>query len=62
MLALVLSIFQSLPLALAVVSTAPAVISGVVLALLATGTRLNVQSFMGAIMAIGVAVANAIPL
>src|SRR5260370_5357387 len=30
--------------------------------LLATGTTLNVQSFMGAIMAIGVAVANAILL
>jgi len=54
--------FQSLPLSFAVVSTVPAVISGVVLALLLTGTTLNVQSFMGAIMAIGVAVANAILL
>jgi multidrug efflux pump subunit AcrB len=32
------------------------------LALLATGTTLNVQSFIGAIMALGVAVANAILL
>jgi multidrug efflux pump subunit AcrB len=45
-----------------VVSTAPAVLAGVVLALLATHTTLNIQSFMGAIMAVGVAVANAILL
>jgi multidrug efflux pump subunit AcrB len=54
--------FQSVRLAFVVVSTVPAVLAGVVLALLATGTTLNVQSFMGAIMAIGVAVANAILL
>jgi multidrug efflux pump subunit AcrB len=54
--------FQSLRLALVVVSTVPAVLAGVVLILLATGTTLNVQSFMGAIMAVGVAVANAILL
>jgi multidrug efflux pump subunit AcrB len=54
--------FQSLRLALVVVSTVPAVLVGVVLMLLVTGTTLNVQSFMGAIMAIGVAVANAILL
>ena len=54
--------FQSLRLAFAVISTVPAVIGGVIVALLATGTTLNVQSFMGAIMAIGVAVANAILL
>jgi multidrug efflux pump subunit AcrB len=52
--------FQSLRLALVVLSTVPAVLLGVVLALLVTGTTLNVQSFMGAIMAIGVSVANAI--
>ena len=54
--------FQSLRLALVVVSTVPAVLLGVAAMLLATGTTLNVQSFMGAIMAIGVAVANAILL
>jgi multidrug efflux pump subunit AcrB len=54
--------FQSLRLALVVLATVPAVIAGVALALLATGTTLNLQSFMGAIMAIGVAVANAILL
>jgi multidrug efflux pump subunit AcrB len=54
--------FQSLRLALAVMLTAPAVLAGVVVALIATGTTLNIQSFMGAIMAVGVAVANAILL
>jgi multidrug efflux pump subunit AcrB len=54
--------FQSMRLSLVVLSTIPAVISGVILMLLITGTTLNVQSFMGAIMAIGVAVANAILL
>jgi multidrug efflux pump subunit AcrB len=54
--------FQSMRLALVVLSTVPAVISGVIIVLLITRTTLNVQSFMGAIMAIGVAVANAILL
>jgi multidrug efflux pump subunit AcrB len=54
--------FQSFRLAVAVVSTAPAVILGVMVALLLTGTTLNIQSFMGAIMAIGISVANAILL
>ncbi|HZB24639.1 MAG TPA: efflux RND transporter permease subunit, partial [Vicinamibacterales bacterium] len=52
--------FQSFRLSLVVVSTVPAVLAGVLLMLLITGTTLNVQSFMGAIMAIGIAVANAI--
>jgi len=54
--------FQSLRLALAVISTVPAVLVGVVLTLWLTGTTLNIQSAMGAIMAVGVAVANAILL
>ena len=54
--------FQSLKLSFLVVSTTPAVIAGVLLMLWVTGTTLNIQSFMGAIMAIGVAVANAILL
>jgi len=54
--------FQSMRLSLVVLSTIPAVISGVIIMLLITGTTLNIQSFMGAIMAIGVAVANAILL
>jgi multidrug efflux pump subunit AcrB len=54
--------FQSLKLAFVIVSTVPAVISGVAIALWLTRTTLNIQSFMGAIMSIGVAVANAILL
>ncbi|MEX2171488.1 MAG: efflux RND transporter permease subunit [Pirellulales bacterium] len=54
--------FQSLRLALVTVSTAPAVVAGVVLMLWITGTTLNIQSFIGAIMAIGIAMANAILL
>jgi multidrug efflux pump subunit AcrB len=54
--------FQSMRLAFIVLSTVPAVICGVIFALLLTRTTLNIQSFMGAIMAIGVAVANAILL
>jgi len=54
--------FQSLKLSFAVISTVPAVIAGVVLMLWLTRTTLNIQSFMGAIMAVGVAVANAILL
>ena len=54
--------FQSFRLAVAAVSAAPAVICGVLIMLLATGTTLNVQSFMGAIMAVGISVANAILL
>ncbi|MFN7998281.1 MAG: efflux RND transporter permease subunit [Bryobacteraceae bacterium] len=54
--------FQSVRLALAIVLTVPAVLCGVLLMLLVTGTTLNIQSFMGAIMAIGIAVANSILL
>src|SRR6185503_15897152 len=54
--------FQSVRLALVVLSTTPAIVAGVVAALLVTGATLNVQSFIGAIMALGVGVANAILL
>jgi multidrug efflux pump subunit AcrB len=54
--------FQSVRLALTAVAAVPAVLLGVVLMLLATRTTLNIQSFMGSIMAVGVAVANAILL
>jgi multidrug efflux pump subunit AcrB len=54
--------FQSARLSLAVVSTVPAVIAGVLLALRISRTTLNIQSLMGAIMAVGVATANAILL
>ena len=54
--------FQSVRLAFVVLTTIPGVIAGVLLALLITGTTLNIQSFIGAIMAIGVGVANTILL
>jgi multidrug efflux pump subunit AcrB len=54
--------FQSLRLAFVTVSSVPAVVAGVAAMLLVTGTTLNIQSFIGAIMAIGVAMANAILL
>ncbi len=61
-LLLLTAYFQSLRLALTAVAAVPAVLFGVVLTLLVMQTTLNIQSFMGAIMAIGVAVANAILL
>jgi multidrug efflux pump subunit AcrB len=54
--------FQSWRSALVVLMTMPAVLMGVVLVLMLTGTTLNIQSFLGTIMATGVAVANAILL
>jgi multidrug efflux pump subunit AcrB len=54
--------FQSLKLAFVAVAAAPAVIAGVLIALYLAGSTLNIQSFIGAIMAIGVAMANAILL
>jgi multidrug efflux pump subunit AcrB len=54
--------FQSFRLSLAVLLTIPAVIAGVAIMLWLARTTLNIQSFMGVIMAIGVAVANAILL
>jgi multidrug efflux pump subunit AcrB len=54
--------FQSMRLAFVAVSTTPAVVCGVIFMLMLTGTTLNLQSFMGAIMALGVSVANSILL
>lgn len=54
--------FQSVRLALVSLSTVPAVLLGVLITLWLSGATLNIQSFIGAIMAIGVAMANAILL
>jgi multidrug efflux pump subunit AcrB len=54
--------FQSLRLALVSLSTVPAVLCGVLLLLWLSGATLTIQSFIGSIMAIGVAMANAILL
>ncbi|HEY4335173.1 MAG TPA: efflux RND transporter permease subunit [Puia sp.] len=52
--------YQSFGLSLAVLATIPAVLTGSLLLLLATGATLNLQSYMGIIMSVGVSVANAI--
>jgi multidrug efflux pump subunit AcrB len=52
--------YQSFKLSLTVLVTIPAVILGSLLALLLTGSTLNLQSYMGMIMSTGVSVANAI--
>ena len=63
MIALLLAAnFQSFRLAFTVMSAVPAVLAGVVLMLRFTGTTLNIQSAIGSIMAVGVAIANAILL
>ena len=54
--------FQSIREPAIVLLTTPAVLAGVLVALRVTGTTVNVQSMMGAIMAIGVSVANAVLL
>jgi multidrug efflux pump subunit AcrB len=54
--------FESVRLSLIVLSSTPAVLAGAILMLVVTGTSINLESFMGTIMAIGVAVANAILL
>jgi multidrug efflux pump subunit AcrB len=52
--------FRSFRVALATLSIIPAVLSGSLLLLLITGKTLNIQSYMGMIMAVGVAIANAV--
>jgi multidrug efflux pump subunit AcrB len=52
--------YQSFGLSIAVLSTVPAVLIGAMLMLFATGSTLNLQSYMGIIMSVGVSVANAI--
>jgi len=54
--------FQSARLAAIVLASLAVVLAGVVAGLLATGSTLNIESFIGAIMAVGVAVANSILL
>jgi multidrug efflux pump subunit AcrB len=54
--------YESLRLSFVVLTTAPATVCGVILMLLVTHTSLNIESYMGAIMAVGVGTANAILL
>ena len=59
---LLVAYFQSGRVALSVIMALPAVLVGVGVALLLTASTLNIQSFMGAMMAVGISVANAILL
>jgi multidrug efflux pump subunit AcrB len=52
--------FESPRLALAAVSAVPGVLGGVALILYLTGTTLNIESFMGSIMCIGVSLSNSV--
>jgi multidrug efflux pump subunit AcrB len=54
--------FQSIRLTVVALVPIPAALAGVLLALFVTGSTVNLQSFMGAIMAVGLATANAILL
>lgn len=54
--------FQSVKVAFVVLSTVPAVLAGSLGLLVLTGSTLNLQSYMGIIMSVGVSVANAILL
>lgn len=54
--------YQSLRVPLVILSVVPAVFAGSLLMLFLTGSTLNLQSYMGIIMAIGVSVSNAILL
>jgi multidrug efflux pump subunit AcrB len=59
---ILLAYFQSIRLALIPMLALPFVLAGIAITLKLTNTTLNLQSFMGSIMAIGVATANAILL
>lgn len=52
--------FQSFRLSLSVLSVLPGVLAGSMFLLWLTGNTINIQSFMGCIMAVGVAVSNSI--
>lgn len=54
--------FQSFKVSLVVLSTLPAVLIGSLTALLLTGSTLNLQSYMGIIMSVGVSIANSVLL
>jgi multidrug efflux pump subunit AcrB len=52
--------FQSFRVSAIVLATVPAVILGSLLLLLVTGSTLNLQSYMGIIMSVGVSISNAV--
>lgn len=54
--------FQSFRVSLVVLTTVPAVLLGALILLKLTGSTLNLQSYMGIIMSVGVSIANAVLL
>ena len=54
--------FQSFKVSLVVLSTVPAVIAGSLILLMLTGSTLNLQSYMGMIMSVGVSISNSVLL
>jgi len=54
--------FQSFKLSFVVLSTVPAVLAGSLLLVWITGATLNLQSYMGMIMSVGVSISNAVLL
>jgi multidrug efflux pump subunit AcrB len=54
--------FQSFRLALISISAVPGVMAGIAIMLYATNTSLNIESFMGSIMSLGVSVSNSVML
>jgi multidrug efflux pump subunit AcrB len=61
-LLLLTAYFQSFRLALISVGAVPGVLAGVVSILYLTGTTLNIESFMGSIMCLGVSMSNSVLL
>ena len=61
-LVLLTGYFQSFRLGLISIGAVPGVVCGVAIILLMTGTTLNIESFMGSIMCIGVSVSNSVLL
>ena len=61
-LVLLTAYFQSPRLALVSVGAVPGVLAGIATILFLTGTSLNIESFMGSIMCLGVSVSNSVML
>jgi len=59
---LLVVLFRSLRDAVVILMAVPGALAGVAFMLAATGTTFNVESFMGVVMAVGVAVSNSILL
>ncbi len=54
--------FQSFKVSIVVLATVPAVLAGSLILLILTGSTLNLQSYMGIIMSVGVSISNSVLL